>query len=245
MGISLIDEADVDKHGAPAEIAEEDFEPVEADIPIEPVVIEEEPVIIEEDKIIEKEIVESEPGRRIDDPVRTYLTQMGEIPLLNRENEISLARKIEVSRMTFRRKMLENDYCAKNSVEILQQVQQGGLILRPDDENQHCRKPHPQRHQKTPASEPYHYQCAARDEPGPFQGISPAWRLPKNRSCSSPTHPEPQAYRHAPRRAELANKQDCPDEGKTSRNVDEDAPVAEQSSPPASRRITSRKTSTR
>ena len=32
MGISLIDEADVDKHGAPAEIAEEDFEPVEADI---------------------------------------------------------------------------------------------------------------------------------------------------------------------------------------------------------------------
>jgi RNA polymerase primary sigma factor len=126
MGISLIDEADVDKHGAPAEIAEEDFEPVEAEIPVEPVA-EEEPVIIEEDKIIEKEIVESEPGRRIDDPVRTYLTQMGEIPLLNRESEISLARKIEVSRMTFRRKMLENDYCAKNSVEILQQVQQGVL----------------------------------------------------------------------------------------------------------------------
>ena len=126
MGISLIDEADVDKHGAPAEIAEEDFEPVEAEFPIEPVA-EEEPVIIEEDKLIEKEIIESEPNRRIDDPVRTYLTQMGEIPLLNRENEISLARKIEVSRMTFRRKMLENDYCAKNSVEILQQVQQGGL----------------------------------------------------------------------------------------------------------------------
>jgi RNA polymerase primary sigma factor len=126
MGISLIDEADVDKHGAPAEIAEEDFEPVEADIPIEPVA-EEEPVVIEDDKLIEKEIIESEPNRRIDDPVRTYLTQMGEIPLLNRENEISLARKIEVSRMTFRRKMLENDYCAKNSVEILEQVQQGGL----------------------------------------------------------------------------------------------------------------------
>jgi RNA polymerase primary sigma factor len=126
MGISLIDEADVDKHGAPAEIAEEDFEPVEAELPVEPVV-EEEPVVIEEDKIIEKEIVESEPGRRIDDPVRTYLTQMGEIPLLNRDSEISLARKIEVSRMTFRRKMLENDYCAKNSVEILQQVQQGVL----------------------------------------------------------------------------------------------------------------------
>jgi RNA polymerase primary sigma factor len=125
MGISLIDEADVDKHGAPAEIAEDDFEPVEVDIPVEPVA-EEEPVI-EEDKLIEKELVTAEQNRRIDDPVRTYLTQMGEIPLLNRENEISLARKIEVSRMAFRRKMLENDYCAKNSVEILQQVQQGGL----------------------------------------------------------------------------------------------------------------------
>jgi RNA polymerase primary sigma factor len=125
MGISLIDEVDVDKHGAPAEIAEDDFEPVEAGIPVEPVA-EEEPVS-EEDKIIEKELVTAEQSRRIDDPVRTYLTQMGEIPLLNRENEISLARKIEVSRMAFRRKMLENDYCAKNSVEILQQVQQGGL----------------------------------------------------------------------------------------------------------------------
>ena len=125
MGISLIDEADVDKHGAPAEIVEEDFEPVEAGIPVEPVA--EEETVIEEDKIIEKELVTAEQNRRIDDPVRTYLTQMGEIPLLNRENEISLARKIEVSRMAFRRKMLENDYCAKNSVEILQQVQQGGL----------------------------------------------------------------------------------------------------------------------
>ena len=31
-----------------------------------------------------------------DDPVRMYLTQMGEIPLLTREKEISLARKIEI-----------------------------------------------------------------------------------------------------------------------------------------------------
>ena len=61
MGISLIDEADVDKHGAPAEIAEEDFEPVEVDIPVEPVA-EEEPVIIEEDKLIEKELVERRTG---------------------------------------------------------------------------------------------------------------------------------------------------------------------------------------
>ncbi|HXY34975.1 MAG TPA: sigma-70 factor domain-containing protein, partial [Planctomycetaceae bacterium] len=36
-----------------------------------------------------------EKSRRIDDPVRMYLTQMGEIPLLTRDQEISLAKKIE------------------------------------------------------------------------------------------------------------------------------------------------------
>ncbi|MGA2171696.1 MAG: RNA polymerase sigma factor RpoD [Sedimentisphaerales bacterium] len=123
MGISVIDEADVDKQAVPEAIAEDDFEPVDIEVPVEPV--EEEP--IEEDKLIEKELVGAESSRRVDDPIRTYLTQMGEIPLLNREDEISLARKIEVSRTAFRRKMLENDYSAKNSVEILQQVHDGGL----------------------------------------------------------------------------------------------------------------------
>ena len=33
-----------------------------------------------------------------DDPVRMYLTQMGEIPLLTRKEEISLAKEIEVTR---------------------------------------------------------------------------------------------------------------------------------------------------
>jgi len=52
---------------------------------------------------------------------------MGEIPLLTRENEISLARKIELARMAFRRKMLESDYCARNAVDILEQVRDGTL----------------------------------------------------------------------------------------------------------------------
>src|SRR5262245_49809402 len=53
--------------------------------------------------------MDEEDSRRIDDPVRMYLTQMGEIPLLRREQEIALAKKIEVTRKRFRRKVLECD----------------------------------------------------------------------------------------------------------------------------------------
>jgi RNA polymerase primary sigma factor len=66
-------------------------------------------------------------SKRIDDPVRMYLTQMGEISLLTREEEIRLAKKIETTRMIFRRKVLENDYSIKSSVEVLEQVNDGDL----------------------------------------------------------------------------------------------------------------------
>ncbi len=67
------------------------------------------------------------PGRRIDDPVRMYLTQMGEIPLLTRKQEIDLAKKIEMTRMHFRRRVLESDYCIVQALDILKQVHQGDL----------------------------------------------------------------------------------------------------------------------
>lgn len=66
-------------------------------------------------------------SRRIDDPVRMYLTQMGEIPLLTREQEISLAKKIEVTRKRFRRHLLESDYALKLSIDILNKVHLGEL----------------------------------------------------------------------------------------------------------------------
>src|SRR5437763_5983683 len=71
--------------------------------------------------------MEEEDSRRIDDPVRMYLTQMGEIPLLKREEEISLAKKIEVTRKRFRRKVLECDYALCNVVETLKRVHTGEL----------------------------------------------------------------------------------------------------------------------
>src|ERR1700709_955181 len=68
-----------------------------------------------------------EISRRIDDPVRMYLTQMGEIPLLTRDQEIGLAKKIEITRKRFRRKVLECDFALKLVVEVLRKVNDGEL----------------------------------------------------------------------------------------------------------------------
>jgi RNA polymerase primary sigma factor len=71
--------------------------------------------------------MEEEDSRRIDDPVRMYLTQMGAIPLLKRDEEISLAKKIEVTRKRFRRKVLECDFALANVVDTLKRVHTGEL----------------------------------------------------------------------------------------------------------------------
>jgi RNA polymerase primary sigma factor len=62
-----------------------------------------------------------------DDPVRMYLTQMGEIPLLTRTQEITLAKRIEETRRKFRTKLLECDYVIQTAFKILRRVHAGEL----------------------------------------------------------------------------------------------------------------------
>jgi RNA polymerase primary sigma factor len=71
--------------------------------------------------------VKLEGSRRMDDPVRVYLAQMGEIPLLTRRQEISLAKKIEITRRQFRRELLLSEFMIQWSVDILEQVLKGEL----------------------------------------------------------------------------------------------------------------------
>jgi len=66
---------------------------------------------------------------RIDDPVRTYLQQMGEIPLLTRDEEIALAKKIEVTRKRFQKRVLESEIAQVDAIRILSEVERGELAF--------------------------------------------------------------------------------------------------------------------
>ena len=123
-GISLVDEADAESRQA-AKAEDDEFE--QADESLDGEDDGKDKQIKDEDALLEKQLVGEDVARRIDDPIRMYLTQMGQIPLLTRNSEISLARKIELARMAFRRKMLQCDYCARNSLDLLQQVHNGSV----------------------------------------------------------------------------------------------------------------------
>ena len=117
-GVELVDETEVKQLGLGRSGAEGNGEPED----IEPTDL----ALAAAEPVEHEELVEGN-RRNIDDPVRMYLTQMGEIPLLTREEEIALAKRIELTRMAFRRKVLESDYCLREGVGILKRVATGEL----------------------------------------------------------------------------------------------------------------------
>jgi RNA polymerase primary sigma factor len=64
-----------------------------------------------------------------EDPVRMYLMQMGEIPLLTRQQEVSAARQIEMTRCEYRQWMLATDFMLQGATKLLEQVRDSKLRL--------------------------------------------------------------------------------------------------------------------
>ncbi|MFH0772182.1 MAG: RNA polymerase sigma factor RpoD [Candidatus Omnitrophota bacterium] len=79
----------------------------------------------EEKEELPKPEVEAEEIPRMaqmEDPVRMYLKQMGQIPLLSREDELSLAKKIRAAEVKFKESIFECRLCKKEVLFLLNKV---------------------------------------------------------------------------------------------------------------------------
>lgn len=105
--------------------------PVAAPLPLVPSPSEGLPLDVEPAEVI----VETPPvpiptedlPKLTDDPIRMYLSQMAEIPLLSREEEVALATRIERTRRQFRRSVLACDFAMRKTVDTLKKVYKGEL----------------------------------------------------------------------------------------------------------------------
>ena len=61
-------------------------------------------------------------GSAPDDTLQLYLGEMGTFPLLTREEEIALSRRIEINRGLFRLSILQCDFVLRSAVDILRRV---------------------------------------------------------------------------------------------------------------------------
>lgn len=109
QGIELADEADIRTRELAANLASDEG-----------------PVLVDDGETIVDEEAE---GRELHDPVRMYLSQMGSIPLLTRDQEIKLAKTIELMNNGFRRKVLTSDFVVEKAIEIFEALNRADLAF--------------------------------------------------------------------------------------------------------------------
>jgi RNA polymerase primary sigma factor len=83
----------------------------------------------DEDQFDEDSEAPATPYSPTDDPIRIYLMQMGQIPLLSRADEVCAAREIDNARHCYRHSMLATDFMLRGAVTILENIRDGSLRL--------------------------------------------------------------------------------------------------------------------
>ncbi len=72
-----------------------------------------------------------EPSRGLDDPVRMYLREMGQVPLLNRESELAIARRIEATDLAFREAALRLPSMRQDMLALTHELLDG--VMAPEE----------------------------------------------------------------------------------------------------------------
>ncbi|MEM7166995.1 MAG: RNA polymerase sigma factor RpoD [Planctomycetota bacterium] len=79
-------------------------------------------IVMRDDPVQLDELGADDVTEKIDDPVRMYLTQMGEIPLLTRAEELLLAKTIETARDRYRKSIYSSGLCQEALVRLSHEV---------------------------------------------------------------------------------------------------------------------------
>ena len=66
-------------------------------------------------------------GDKINDPVRTYLREMGTVPLLSREGETEIARRIERGQNTVMKTLSRSPLVIQEILDLAEEVRRGTI----------------------------------------------------------------------------------------------------------------------
>ena len=81
-------------------------------------------------RFLDDEPAESEELEHTSDPVRLYLREIGRVPLLNREGEVTLARRIENGKRKIRKTITRSPVAIAELLKMAEELKDGRLAIR-------------------------------------------------------------------------------------------------------------------